>query len=138
MIRYLVKSRSVPGLRYLSYIAMKFLGVEIPTSVKIGHNLVLPHWSNGTVIHSSTVIGNNVKIYQQVTIGRADIYNNVSDVESIVIEDGVILCAGAKLLAKKACIIESGTILGANSVLIVNTDRVVAGTYAGIPAKRIK
>jgi serine O-acetyltransferase len=138
MIRHLVKIRSIPGLRYISYFAMKLLGVEIPPSVRIGRNLVLPHWSNGTVIHSNTTIGNNVRIYQQVTVGRADIYNNSSQVESITIEDDVILCAGAKLLAKKSCVIESGTILGANSVLIVKTDRVESGIYAGIPAKRIR
>jgi serine O-acetyltransferase len=138
MIRHLIKLRNIPGLKYISYLAMKLLGVEIPTSVRIGRNLTLPHWSNGTVIHSNTIIGNNVRIYQQVTVGRADIYNNSSQVESITIEDDVILCAGSKLLAKKTCVIEAGTILGANSVLIVKTDRVESGIYAGIPARRIR
>jgi serine O-acetyltransferase len=137
MIRQLIKIRSVPGLRYFAYFAMKLLGVEIPPSVRIGKNLVLPHWSNGTVIHSNTIIGNNVRIYQQVTIGRSDIYNEISKVDSITIEDGVILCAGSKLLTRKNCVIESGTILGANSVLIVKTDRVETGVYVGIPAKRV-
>jgi serine O-acetyltransferase len=137
MIRHLIKIRSLPGLRYFAYFSMKLLGVEIPPSVKIGKNLILPHWSNGTVIHSNTIIGNNVRIYQQVTVGRADIYNDQSQVESITIKDNVILCAGSKLLAKQSCIIESGTILGANSVLIVKQDRVESGVYVGIPARRI-
>lgn len=138
MIRHLVKIRNVPGLRYFSYMAMKILGIEIPISVKIGKNLQLPHWAYGTVIHPKTEIGDNVRIYQGVTIGRSDIYRDNEQLHFIRIEDGVILCAGAKLLAKQSCVIEKGTILGANGVLIVEGDRVEKGVYVGVPAKRIK
>ena len=58
--------------------------------------------------------------------------------KTIVIEDGVILCAGSKLLVKQSCVVEAGTVLGANSVLIVQSDRVEKGVYVGMPARRIK
>lgn len=51
------------------------LGVDISRCVVIGKNVCYPHNSFETVIHDNTVIENNVKIYQNVTLGRADIYN---------------------------------------------------------------
>jgi serine O-acetyltransferase len=118
--------------------AMKFLGVEIPMTVKIGKNLELPHWASGTVIHSKVDIGDNVRIYQGVTIGRADIYRDNDQLQFIRIDDGVVLCAGSKFLVHQSCTVESGVILGANSVLIVKSDRVPKGTYVGIPARKVK
>lgn len=115
------------------------MGVELPVRVKVGKNLQLFHWANGTVIHPCTEIGDNVRIYQGVTVGRADVYNiENKNLKFIRIEDDVVLCAGAKLLAHQSCVIEAGTILGANSVLIVKGDRVEKGVYAGIPAKKIR
>lgn len=117
---------------------MKILGIEIPLSVKIGKNFILSHWAYGTVIHPFTKIGNNVKIYQGVTIGRSNIYENVDkDLKEIIIEDNVIFSAGSKVLVKKSCTIEAGTIIGANSVLIVNESLIKKGVYVGIPAKNV-
>jgi len=138
MIRHLIKTRSIFGLRQASYFAMKFLGIEIPVHVKIGKNLQLPHWAYGTVIHPKVEIRDNVRIYQGVTIGRADVYRDDQHLKTIIIEDDVILCAGAKLLAHQSCVIEAGTILGANSVLIVKGDRVEKGVYVGVPARKVK
>jgi serine O-acetyltransferase len=138
MIGFLLWLRGIAILNKLSYLIFKFIGVEIPISVTIGKNFQLPHWAYGTVIHSKTKIGNNVRIYQGVTIGRSDIYQDNSSLESITLEDNIILCAGSKLLVNQSCTIRSGVILGANSVLIVNSDIVESGVYVGIPAKKIK
>lgn len=115
------------------------LGMDLPTSVKIGNNLQLPHNSIGTVIHPNTSIGNNVKIYQNVTIGRADV--NIPYTESkmrgIIIEDNVIIGAGAKILCKDDILyIRKGTIIGANAVVLGSTEE--NGVYVGIPAKNIR
>ena len=67
--------------KYLDkYIENKLLkyGLCIPSSVKIGKNVYFPHNAVGTVIHPWAVIGNNVKIYQNVTLGRADIWQDSS------------------------------------------------------------
>lgn len=73
----------------------------------------------GVVIHPSTKIGRNVKIYQQVTIGRADIWNNkpAPDFKGVSIGDNVIICAGAKIITSTQITIGEGTIIGANAVL---------------------
>ena len=131
--------RSVPFFRQISYFLMRLIGVDIPLSVSIGENFDLPHWGYGVVVHPFVKIGSNVKIYQGVTIGRADIYYEMpkSDFNSIEIGNNVILCAGAKLLASDNCKIEDGVVLGANSVLIVKGPLVKSGVYVGIPAKKI-
>src|SRR5580704_14253331 len=69
--RLVVMMRS-PSTRRLSYKGLKLLGVEIPTSVQIGDNFQLAHGAVGLVIHETTKIGNNVKVFQGVTIGFAD------------------------------------------------------------------
>lgn len=123
------------------YIERKLLnqGLCIPRSVKIGKNVYFPHNAIGTVIHPWAVIGDNVKIYQNVTLGRADIWvdSSKSEFKSIHIDDGAIICAGAKIICKKGILkVGKNTIIGANAVLTCSTgDNEV---WAGIPAKRIK
>ena len=114
-------------------------GMDLPAKVKIGKNVRFPHNSFVTVIHDNTIIEDNVKIYQNVTIGRADIQKNYEDskMEEIIIKNGAIICAGAKILCKSGTlIVGQNTIIGANAVLLNSTgDNEV---WAGVPAKRIK
>ena len=44
-----------------------------------GKNVKFPHNAIGTVIPDKTIIEDNVKIYQNVTIGRADIFKNLKE-----------------------------------------------------------
>lgn len=90
------------------------------------------------MVHPHTEIGNNVKLYQGVTLGKADIHKEVheSKFEKIKVEDYAIICAGAKILCKEGKLtIAKGSIVGANSVLTCSTNKYE--TWAGIPAKRI-
>lgn len=113
--------------------------MDIPLSVKIGKNLMLPHWAYGLVLHPFVIIGDNVKLYQGVTIGRADTHKDIDNsFNKIEIRNNVIFCAGSKILASRNCIIEEGVIVGANSVLLIKDDVVKKGIYVGIPVKRIK
>ncbi|MBO1579767.1 hypothetical protein [Bacillus sp. XF8] len=118
---------------------MKIIGLEIPKSVKIGNNVRFEHWGYGVVLHPNTIIEDNVKIYQGVTTGRADIYNSFenSNMEKIVIKDGAILCAGCKIICKDG-VLEIGrdTIIGANAVLLASTGP--NEVWGGIPAKKLK
>ena len=83
----LVYARRLPLVGKLAYYMLKMLGVEIPLKVPVGENFELAHGGVGVVIHSSTVIGNHVKIYPGVTLGRADIHRpmSASTFEGIVI-----------------------------------------------------
>jgi len=140
MIKFLLLLRRTPGLRLISYYFMRLLGIDLPLSVSIGKNFDLPHWGYGVVIHPFVRIGDNVRIYQGVTVGRGDIYekNPNCDFNNISIGNNVILCAGAKLIASKNCHIQDGVIVGANSVLVVKGGEVEKGVYVGIPARKLK
>ena len=134
----LVAGRNVPVLGRLAYYGLKLLGVELPRSVRIAGELELVHGAFGTVVHSKTQIGERVKIYPGVTIGRADIYRPAKEsrFEHVVIEDDVILCPGSKVLGKGGILrVGRGTVLGANAVLFESTG--VGEMWAGIPAERI-
>lgn len=134
----LVAVRQKPLIGRLAYYLLKVLGVEIPRSVVIGKNFYLVHGAVGTVIHPNTRIGDNVKIYPGVVLGRADIQHAIEDsaFEGFVLEDGVILGAGAKVLCKKGILhVGEGTVVGANAVLMQSTGK--NETWAGLPAKKI-
>ena len=131
-------ARTIPIIGRLAYLALKLLGIEIPRSVCIGKDFELAHGGFGVVIHSRSKIGDRVKIYPGVTIGRADIHRSMkeSKFEGIVIEDDVILSPGSKILCKEGTlIIRKGTVVGANAVLLNSTlpDEI----WAGIPARCI-
>ncbi|MBK5107967.1 MAG: hypothetical protein JJE12_07535, partial [Anaerolineales bacterium] len=86
----------------------------------------------------NTVIGDRVKIYPGVTIGRSDIHHPIeqSSFEGIVIEDEVILASGGKVLCEVGTLrVRRGTIIGANAVLLTSTNE--GEIWAGVPAKLV-
>lgn len=132
----LVYARTWPLVGRLAYFALKLLGIEIPLSVKVGRDFLLEHGGFGTVIHSRTVIGDRVKVYPGVTLGRADIYRPMeqSRFERILVEDDVILAPGAKVLGKAGILrVARGSVVGANAVLLESTGE--GEIWAGIPAR---
>ena len=107
-------------------------GLYLADGAKIGEGLKLPH-PNGILIGRNAVIGKNVMIYQQVTIGGKNQGDTKSD-RVPRIGDGAILYAGAKLLGDID--VAPGTIVGANAVLTHSTEP--DSVWAGIPAQRKK
>ena len=138
LVTSLVYWRKSFGLRRISYLLLKLLGVEIPLPVVVGDNLEIVHSGYGIVVHRWTRIGNRVKIYPGVTIGRSDIHRPIEDsrFKGVVIEDDVILSAGCKILGKDDWLtVGRGTIIGANAVLLCSTGE--NEIWAGIPARKI-
>jgi serine O-acetyltransferase len=134
----LVYGRRLPLLGRLCYILLKALGSEIPRSVIIGRDFHLVHGGVGTVIHPNCEIGNNVTIYQGVTIGRGDVHRSPEEsrFKGIKLEDNVIVGAGAKILCTIDVLqVRAGTIVGANAVLLQSTNP--GEIWAGIPARCI-
>lgn len=134
----LVYARRLPALGRLAYLLLKLMGIEFPRSVLVGRQLTIEHGGFGIVIHSRSVIGDRVKIYPGVTLGRADIYRpqSESQFERIVIEDDVILAPGSKVLGKQGALrVGRGTVVGANAVLLQSTGE--GEIWAGVPARRI-
>ncbi len=134
----LVYARGWPWIGRLAYLTLKLLGSEIPRSVRIGKDFLLEHGGFGVVIHSRTIIGDRVKVYPGVTLGRADIHRPMdrSRFEGILVEDDVILCPGAKIMCKEGVLrVAKGTVVGANAVLLQSTGE--NEIWAGVPARKI-
>ncbi len=113
-----------PLIGKLAYLTLKLLGIELPRAVPIGHDLEIAHGGFGVVIHSKARLGNRIKLYPGVTLGRADIYKPAAEsrFEGIVIEDDVILSPGCKILCKEGILtVGRGTVVGANAVLLEST-----------------
>ena len=134
----LTYARRWPVVGRLAYYTLKLLGAEIPRSVPIGRDFELAHGGFGVVIHSHSTIGDRVKIYPGVTLGRADIYRPAvqSKFEGITIESDAVLCPGAKILCKEGILkVGRGTVVGANAVLLQSTGE--WEIWAGAPARRV-
>jgi len=134
----LVYARRLPLLGRLAYYVLKLLGAEIPRSVEIGEDFLLEHGGFGVVVHPHTLIGDRVKLYPGVTLGRADVHlpASASEFIRIVIEDDVLLAPGSKVLGKSGELrVARGTIVAANAVLLQSTGE--GEIWAGVPAKCI-
>ena len=137
LIERLIYARRGP-LRVFVKQILALHGIECPPEVEIGVGLRIYHRAFGTVIHPSTVIGDNVRIYHGVTVGRADVWSAGRSItmEAIHIGDGAILCAGATVICKTGILtIGAGSIIGANSVLTKSTG--ANEIWAGSPARLV-
>lgn len=106
-------------------------GCFIGTNAKIGKNFELRH-PNGVVIGEGVEIGNEVIIYQQVTLGGKKSGDSKKG-NYPTIGNNVIIYAGAKILGSVR--IGDNSIIGANSVVINDVEP--NSVYAGVPAKKV-
>ncbi|BCW76827.1 hypothetical protein NicSoilB11_31520 [Arthrobacter sp. NicSoilB11] len=89
-------------------------------------------------------MGNGVTLFQGVTVGRGDQYEPVTEnsptgdaAGGVVIGDGAILSAGAKVLFKtgETLTIGAGAIVGANAVVLCSVPP--GEVWAGVPARKV-
>lgn len=89
-------------------------GIDIHPGAKIGENFFIDH-GTGVVIGETAHIGNNVKMYQGVTLGALLVEKGLnSQKRHPTIQDNVIIYAGSTILGGK-------TIVGHDSVIGGNT-----------------
>ncbi len=118
----------VPG-RFLSTVARSLTGIEIHPGATIGRRLFIDH-GVGVVIGETAEIGDDVTLYQGVTLGGTSLQRGK---RHPTLGDGVIVGAGAKVLG--AFTVGKGARIGANAVVL--TDVPAGVSVAGIPAKII-
>jgi len=121
---YLAKL-SVPLLpRMMTEFAHRQTGIDIHPLATIGCPFSIDH-GTGIVIGETTVIGNNVKMYQGVTLGALSVNKSkATKKRHPTIEDDVILYAGCTILG-------GGTVIGEKSIIGGNvwlTESVPAGS----------
>jgi serine O-acetyltransferase len=108
-------------------------GAEIPDKCKIGNKIKLKHGAKGVIIHPDVIIGDNLRIYQQVTIG-ANTPRKPTGYGVPKIGNNVFIGAGAKIIGPIT--IGDNVIIGANAVVVCDVPS--NHTAIGIPAKIIK
>ena len=120
--------------RLIMHFARLFTGIEIHPAAKIGSNFFMDH-GLGIVIGETTEIGENVTIYQGVTLGgimpsvESDLRR--SQKRHPTVGNDVIIGSGAQILG--AINIGDNARIGANSV--VSRDVPANVTVAGVPAR---
>ncbi|MBP3562040.1 MAG: serine O-acetyltransferase EpsC [Treponemataceae bacterium] len=99
-------------------------GIDINPGAKIGESFFIDH-GTGIVIGETTIIGNNVKIYQGVTLGALSVKKELKNKKRHpTIEDDVTIYAGATILGGETTI-GRGSTIGGNTWV---THSIPAGT----------
>ena len=99
--------------RILSEYAHSKTGIDIHPGAEIGESFFIDH-GTGVVIGETSIIGNNVKVYQGVTLGALNVAKSAASTKRHpTIEDHVIIYSGATILGGDT-IIGHGCIIGGN------------------------
>jgi len=120
--------RGVPGLpRAISIFGRWLTGVEIHQGATIGQGFFIDH-GMGVVIGETTEIGDDVTIYQGVTLGGT---GKEKGKRHPTIEDGVVIAVGASVLG--AITIGKNSKVGAGAVVIQDVPENC--TVVGVPGR---
>lgn len=118
-IAHILYKLDIPLLpRMLSEMAHSDTGVDINPGAEIGYSFFIDH-ATGVVIGETTNIGNNVKIYQGVTLGALSIKdgNSIRGIKRHpTIEDNVTIYSGASILGGNV-VIGHDSIIGGNAFI---------------------
>ena len=116
--------------RFISQRAVRKTGIEIHPGAQIGTGFFIDHGS-GVIIGETTIIGNNVTLYQGVTLGGT---GKETGKRHPTIEDNVMISAGAKVLGSFT--IGAGSKIGAGSVVLEEVPPNC--TVVGVPGRIVK
>jgi serine O-acetyltransferase len=103
--------------RIISEMAHSATGIDIHPGAEIGERFFMDH-GTGIVIGETSIIGNNVRLYQGVTLGAKSFPldaegNPVKDIpRHPIVEDDVIIYSGATVLGRIT--IRKGAVIGGN------------------------
>ncbi|MBQ7463022.1 MAG: serine acetyltransferase [Bacteroidaceae bacterium] len=103
--------------RIITEMAHSETGIDIHPGAQIGHHFTIDH-GTGVVIGATCIIGNNVKLYQGVTLGAKSfpLDEKGNPMKGIarhpILEDNVIVYSNATILGRIT--IAKGTVIGGN------------------------
>lgn len=89
-------------------------GFSFPFSTTVGKNICFKHGMYGIFISSEAIIGDDVIIMHQVTIGSN--YSSSKPITAPIIGNNVFIGVGAKIIGKVT--IENNVRIGANSLIV--------------------
>lgn len=115
--------------RFVNHLSRFLTAIDIHPGAVIGRNFFIDH--GFTVIGETVEIGDNVTIYQCVTLGGTSPDNGVAGKRHPTLLDNVIIGSGAQVLGPIT--VGVGARVGANAV--VTRDVVPGAVMVGIPAR---
>ncbi|MDT2047779.1 serine O-acetyltransferase [Priestia flexa] len=119
-------------LKFFAKLMMLFgrilFSCDIPPSCTIGKNTSFPHYGLGVVIHPRCKIGDNCKLYQNVTIGSRNGQGPPVIGNNVLVESGAVILGDIK--------IGDNVNIGSNSVIINNVPS--NSTVVGVPGRVLK
>ena len=115
--------------RFISQIGRWLTGIEIHPGARLGRRLLIDH-GMGVVIGETAVVGDNVTLYQQVTLGGVSLNPGK---RHPTVEDDAVIGAGAAVLGPIT--IGKGARVGSNAVVL--KDVPAGATVVGVPARQI-
>ncbi len=115
--------------RLISHISRFLTGIEIHPGARIGKGFFIDHGS-GVVIGETTEIGDNVTIYQGVTLGGT---GKQKGKRHPTIGDNVVISAGAKVLGSFT--VGNNSKIGAGSVVLKSVPP--NSTVVGVPGRLV-
>lgn len=113
--------------RWVSHVGRFLTGVEIHPGARIGRGVFIDH-GMGVVIGETAEIGDNVTLYQGVTLGGT---THSKGKRHPTIGDNVVIGAGAKILGPFT--VGAGSMVGAGSVVIKEVPP--DSTVVGVPGR---
>lgn len=111
--------------RAISQFARMFTGIEIHPGADIGEGLLIDH-GTGVVIGETAIVGNNVTLYQGVTLGGT---GKETGKRHPTLGNNIVVGAGAKILGN--IIIGDNSYIGANAVVLQSVPS--NATVVGVP-----
>ena len=117
--------------RVVNHLARFLTAIDIHPGAKIGRNFFIDH--GFTVIGETAEIGDNVTIYQCVTLGGTNPANGVPGKRHPTICDEVIIGSGAQVLGP--IVVGEGARIGANAVVVKDVPAGV--TMIGVAARQL-
>ena len=117
--------------RLINHLSPFLTTIDIHPGAKIGRRFFLDHGFG--VIGESAEIGDDVTIYQHVTLGGTNPTTGVGGKRHPTLRDGVVIGSGAQVLGPIE--VGEGAKIGANSV--VTKDVAPGSTVVGIPARPV-
>ena len=116
--------------RLVSQRAARRTGIEIHPGATIGKGLFIDH-GHGVVIGETAIVGDNVTLYQGVTLGGT---GKQKGKRHPTLEDNVMVGTGAKVLGD--IVIGANSMIGAGSVVL--NDVPPNSTVVGVPGRVVK
>jgi len=116
--------------RFVSHIGRMLTGIEIHPGARIGQRVFIDH-GMGVVIGETAEVGDDVTLYQGVTLGGTSLTRGAK--RHPTIGDGVIVSSGAQVLGPFR--VGDGARIGAQAVVLSEVPD--SATMVGIPARPV-